>query len=135
MTSEIFSNPFFIALVGAIVGGIISGIVAFFTIFKQQKYVESAKFRAVFIPTLMRLQNCGEDINKIIPQDILISQHAAVLTYRCWVSKCKLSEYDRAWDEYRSGMRISAPGSIDMRKVNCDLCLSNVEKLLSFSSS
>lgn len=80
------------------------------------------------------LRAASEDVFRIIDDGILARHQRAKILFEPWVSRKNFKSFQHAWATYESGVKTKAPGSIDNRKTECDLALSQIDTLLSFAT-
>lgn len=132
------AEAFFISsgltLVGALIGALATIFSARHSVERQRLYEESATFRAEFVDEIQKLRTAGEDAFTIIDARAMNRHRRAKILFEPWVSRENFLSFQDIWEAYEKGIKTKAPGSIDNRKAECELALSQIESLLSFAT-
>lgn len=132
--TEAFFIGFGFTITGALIGALGTIFSARLTAERHRLYEESARFRAEFVDEIHELRVASEDVFKIIDDEAMARHWRAKILFEPWVPRHKFQAFQQAWDAYLRGVKTKAPGSINNRKSECDMALSQIESLLSFAT-
>ncbi len=121
-------------LAGALIGALATIFSARLSAERHRLYEESARYRAEFVEEIQRLRAANEDAFRIIDDGAMARHRRAKILFEPWVPQRQCQEFQQAWDSYERGIKTKAPGSLDNRKAECDMVLSQIESLLSYAT-
>lgn len=121
-------------VLGALIGALATVFAARMAVERQQLYVESAKFRAEFVEEIIKLRSAHEDAFRILSDEAMAKHKKAKVLFEPWVPHCQAKGFDEAWSSYERDVKTAAPGSLDNRKKECDVVLSQIESILLFAT-